>query len=128
MGGRVTKTSTKKRVDRLWSKVVREQAGNKCEVCGVSGEVKVLNAHHYIGRKNMRLRWELFNGVSLCYQHHVGGKESAHEDIEWWKAWFKENRGEDLKLIKSVKNEIQKWTIEGYKEKLEELQEELEAK
>ncbi len=51
MGGRVTKTSTKKRVDRLWSKVVREQAGNKCEVCGVSGEVKVLNAHHYIGRK-----------------------------------------------------------------------------
>jgi len=32
-----------------------------------------------------------------------------------------------LKLIKSVKNEIQKWTIEGYKEKLEELQEELEA-
>lgn len=122
-----SRTTLKKKLDATWSKVVRQRAGNRCEVCGLSGEVKTLNAHHYIGRKNKRLRWELFNGVSLCYQHHVGGKESAHEDIEWWKSWFKENRGEDLNLIKSVKNEIKKWDVWDMQEKLEELQEELES-
>lgn len=59
-----------KRLDALWSLKVKERAGNVCEYCLVPyGEVR-LNSCHIIGRANRTLRWDLRNGLSLCYRHH----------------------------------------------------------
>ena len=119
-----SKKTLKNKLDKAWSQLVKLRAGNKCEVCGNS---ETLNSHHVVGRRNLRLRWEVMNGVCLCVKHHKFGNQSAHENPVWFEDWLKENRGQDLKLIRSTMNEIQKWTIEDMQEKLKELEEDLEA-
>ena len=119
-----SKKTLKNKLDKAWSQLVKLQAGNKCEVCG---STETLNSHHIVGRRNLRLRWEPFNSVCLCVKHHKFGNQSAHENPVWFEDWLRENRGQDLKLIRTTMNEIQKWSIEDMQEKLEELQEELES-
>lgn len=118
----ISKKGLKKKLDGLWSELVKREAGNKCEICG---ETQYLNAHHHIGRRNMRLRWELYNGFCLCSGCHVFRTLSAHQDPEWFRDWLEENRGEDLKLINTTKNEVKKWTMDEMLELREEFEEEL---
>lgn len=101
------KTLTKK-LDKAWSDVVKLQAGNKCEVCG---KTDYINAHHIVGRRNYRLRWEIYNGVCLCSGCHTFKTDSAHQNPVWFEKWLKENRGEDYKLVESTMNEIKKWGL-----------------
>jgi hypothetical protein len=119
-----SKKTVKNKLDKAWSQLVKLQAGNKCEVCQGT---QSLNSHHIVGRRNLRLRWETFNGVSLCSGCHVFSTQSFHQNPVWADIWLRENRGQDLKLIRTTMNEIQKWSFEDMQEKLEELQEELES-
>lgn len=119
MGRRITKRSIGKKLDRAWSAVVKENAGYKCEVCGISGTSTLLNAHHIEGRRNMRLRWELKNGVCLCSGCHVFRRESAHQSPEWFHYWLEENRWEDLSHVMCVRNEIKRWSIEEMQDHLD---------
>jgi len=112
------KTLTKK-LDTAWSKAVKNLAKNKCEVCG---KVESLNSHHVVGRRNRRLRWELFNGVCLCAGCHTFKLESAHQNPEWFHFWMEENRWEDLRDVNCKMFEIKKWTIPEMQEKLKELE------
>lgn len=82
-------------------------------MCGKTGK---LNPHHVIGRRNLRLRWDLRNRCWLCYTHHVGGSISAHNDPVWFLGWFKQNRPGDYKYLQEVKNEIVKRSLEDYEE------------
>jgi len=119
-----SKKTLGKKLDTVWSQLVKLQAGNKCEVCG---KTESLNSHHIVGRRNLRLRWETYNGVCLCAGCHTFRTNSFHQNPVWAEEWLRENRGEDLKLVRATMNEIKKWTIEDMQEKLEELQEELES-
>lgn len=119
-----SKKTLKNKLDKAWSQLVKLQAGNKCEVCG---KTESLNSHHIVGRRNLRLRWETYNGVCLCAGCHTFRTNSFHQNPVWAEEWLRENRGEDLKLVRATMNEIKKWTIEDMQEKLEELQEELES-
>ena len=58
-------TTTQNRLDRKWSLLVR--AVGECEVCGKTNR---LNAHHLIGRGDLKCRWNLDNGVCLCVSCH----------------------------------------------------------
>ena len=75
------KRSEINKLDKLWSEKVKERAGNKCEYC--LEENVWLNSCHIIGRANRATRWDLENGISLCFYHHrqydTHGKE--HENI-----------------------------------------------
>ena len=70
------KTDKQKLIDKLddlWSTRVRER-DNKCILCGKHiGEVKSLQAHHWIltRKQSAKYRWDLRNGVSLCYGCHI---------------------------------------------------------
>lgn len=79
-------------VDTLWSKLVKEKAGNKCEYCG---KVDGLNSHHIFSRSNRSVRWDDENGVSLCVSHHVFGNFSAHKSPIEFVEWVKTRRGEE---------------------------------
>ena len=114
-----SKKTLRTKLDTAWSKAVRKKAGNKCEVCGI--EHDKLNAHHIVGRRNLRLRWELYNGVCLCPGCHTFKTNSAHQNPEWFHYWLEENRWEDLRDVNCTMNEIKKWSIDEMKEKLEEL-------
>jgi len=104
------------KLDKAWSENVRSYG--RCEVCGRTG---LLNAHHIFGRRNRTLRWELRNGVCLCFSHHKGQPQSAHEDPEWFREWLLENRTEDYLYLVKKKNEITKWTKPDKEEQLERL-------
>jgi len=105
---KLTLRGAKRKADKLWSLKIREK--KYCEVCGRTGN----QPHHLIGRKNYALRWDLRNGVLLCYTHHVGGKQSAHNDPVWFLNWFKKNRPEDWKHILAERNKIVKRKLEDY--------------
>ena len=71
-----------KKLDKLWSLKVKERAKFKCEYC-LAGEDKILNSCHIIGRRNRSTRWDLENGMCLCYSHHMAYDHHLpqHEDI-----------------------------------------------
>jgi hypothetical protein len=77
------KPDTKKHCDELWSKLVKLRAGNKSEL---SGKTKSLHSHHIFGKPNLRLRYELDNGICLTsgehfYTAHVQGRKYIIEDL-----------------------------------------------
>jgi hypothetical protein len=108
----ISKKGLKKKLDELWSELVKQESGYKCEVCGKSNTEAPLNSHHMVGRRNLRLRWEVYNGVALCSGCHVFKTQSAHQNPVWFDEWLRENRSEDYKLVKQTMNEIKKWTMD----------------
>jgi 5-methylcytosine-specific restriction endonuclease McrA len=118
----ISKKGLKKKLDELWSELVKREAGNKCEVCG---KTEYLNSHHIVGRRNLRLRWELYNSVCLCPGCHTFKKNSAHQNPVWFDEWLRENRSEDYNLVKQTMNEIKKWTMDEMMELREDFEEEL---
>lgn len=63
----------------LWRWIVKARANWKCEICGKKDGK--LDAHHFFtkgGHKHMR--FDIENGIALCFTHHTGGKEGAHHD------------------------------------------------
>ena len=113
---KISKSTIEKKLDKAWSLVIRSKG--KCEVCGSDSH---LNPHHIEGRRNLRLRWDLRNGVCLCSGCHMFRKESAHQSPEWFHFWLEEERWEDLQYIMCVRNEIKKWSIEELQEELDKL-------
>ena len=80
---------TKKKLDSLWSKLVRLRDG-KCMYCG---STEYPNAHHIFSRSNHTTRYDLNNGITLCSKHHLFDNSfSAHkaplEFIEWLKGFL----------------------------------------
>lgn len=116
----ISKKGLKKKLDELWSELVKREAGNKCEVCG---KKEYLNSHHIVGRRNLRLRWETYNGVCLCAGCHTFKTSSFHQNPIWADEWLRKNRSEDYRLVKKTMNEIKKWTMDEMLELREELEE-----
>jgi len=60
----------KKRLDALWSRLVRERDRHRCIMCG---KVENLQAHHWFVRRarSMAVRWVVENGATLCYYCHL---------------------------------------------------------
>lgn len=113
------KTKLKEKCDKLWSEIIK--TGGNCEVCGEP----VRDAHHFIGRINTSTRWDLRNGVRLCFMHHTGGRISAHNDSVWFTDWFRENRPEDYEYLNKKKNEVKTWYLSDYEQIYKELKEKL---
>lgn len=94
------KKSQIKKLDKIWSEKVKERAGYKCEYCLESHGW--LNSCHIIGRANRTLRWDLENGICLCYTHHKAydTHQIEHENIR--KIVIGENRIDSLIKKKQV--------------------------
>ncbi len=104
------KRKIKDKLDREWSKAVKERVGWVCEKCGNDTG---LNSHHIFGRRNLSVRWDLENGVSLCVACHKYGKGSAHENPMEFSDWIREVRGEEwYDLLRLKANSIAKWSMD----------------
>jgi hypothetical protein len=79
-----------KKLDELWSLAVREKEGNKCAMCGSKSS---LSAHHVFGRRHTATRWEIDNGICLCYPHHI---HWAHRDIGGFFTWWRNRVGDEM--------------------------------
>ena len=88
----------KARLDKMWSEIIRKEAGYISEYSGkpLDRENKVyLCAHHLIGKPNLRMRYELLNGVCITtgehsfIAHHTGREAQFKQRI-------KEIKGDDI--------------------------------
>jgi len=61
------KQRLRKEADDLFYLVVLKRWGRVCEICGKPSS----KAHHFFAKSHYgHLRYELLNGISLCYHHH----------------------------------------------------------
>lgn len=97
-----------RRLDDLWSLLIRVKAGNMCEFCG---KVGILNSHHIYSRSNKSIRWDEQNGICLCVTHHTFGNFSAHKAPTDFIDWIISDRGELWMSNLNIKaNTITKFT------------------
>ena len=99
-----------KECDDLWSEIIKKRAGYKSELSGVYGvqldkEIgSILQAHHIAKKPNLRLRYDLDNGICLTKWEHRYGIHGNHE--EEYRKRIKQVRGEDvyerLSLLRNV--------------------------
>lgn len=75
-----SKKSLEKKCHDLWRDIIFLRAGGKCEYFGCSREAT--QPHHVKTKGHCRhLRFDLDNGMALCYPHHKGSNEAVHSDI-----------------------------------------------
>lgn len=88
---RVIRKHLEKLALELWADVVKQ--GGKCEI---SGKTDNLEAHHLIGKKNKKYRYDVSNGICLnSYYHTLNDKIAAHGSTNatfYFAEWMKENR------------------------------------
>ncbi len=100
-----------KLLDKLFSKTVRQRG--KCQRCQKAG---ITHAHHIISRTHRNTRWNLSNGLELCYRCHI---HFAHADPILFTEWVtgllgkkhintlkklsrKSPKGQDFEMIKKI--------------------------
>lgn len=114
-GKRMTKPQVKT-LDKLWSEGVRSLG--RCEKCGTTTR---LTAAHIVSRRHRATRWDLRNGVCLCYRCHI---HWAHTEPLDFAEWLRETKGEallfdlrkksqDVTLAKSMDFEVVKASLGG---------------
>jgi len=104
MPKKITKKSEKKRLDEAWKLKVKERDCYFCQVCNKLVEKKNCQAHHILPRHIKRYRWDVDNGITLCYVHHKIGPFSAHQNAIWFTFWLKTHKKEQFwKIINKLK-------------------------
>ena len=89
--------------DKIWANLVKERDGRKCVICS---ETERLNAHHIFPREIKELKFDIYNGISLCPNHHFFSRKiSAHNNPVALFLWLLENREEQIEIL------IKKWDI-----------------
>lgn len=76
------------KLDKLFSEKIRARDG-RCLRCG---RKKYLHAHHIISRSHRSLRWDLQNGICLCFSCHNWWHYNPIEAAEWVKETIGEER------------------------------------
>ena len=114
-----TKKTKKKKLDpipkinrrlfRLWSEAVRENAGHQCEYCHIkrgdineNGKKTKIDSHHFYSRdiKNCPLKWDIRNGIAVCPTHHkFSGDFSAHRTSIIFYEWIRTNYPDNYKFV-----------------------------
>jgi len=109
------KASLEKELDKKWSQYVRER-DSVCQKCGGTGSV---SAHHAFGRRHRATRWDVTNGVGLCYPCHI---HWAHRDPCGFSDWFLHHIGKKkYEALAKKHQEVVKHSTEDLKKILDEM-------
>lgn len=102
------------RCDEAISSLVRNKG--LCEKCGTRDGN--FDTAHIIGRKNLTLRWDIFNLLCLCRKCH----QEAHANPKRFTLWFQSEYPERWEYLESWKNVILKRIVEDYECLLEDIE------
>lgn len=113
--------------DILYSKYIREKAGNKCEYCNKSGEYFKLENSHYFSRRHENLRFDDDNCSCLCFKCHQklghSGEKEKKEYTDFMIRKIGKKRFDLLRLRSTmIKKRDDKMDLLIIKEKIKELQ------
>ena len=103
-----SKKAEYKALDDMWKHKVKERDNYMCQVCNKKVEGRNCHAHHILPRQFDKLRWDVANGITLCYQHHKVGKFSAHMNAIWFYGWMHANKKAVLKYLIDKLSEYEK--------------------
>ena len=87
-------------LDDIWKHKVKERDKYCCQVCNKKLIGKNCHAHHIIPRQIKGMRWNIDNGITLCYYHHKIGIYSAHQNAIWFYGWMNNNRSKQLRYCR----------------------------
>jgi predicted restriction endonuclease len=110
-----TKTSLRRKLDKLCSEIVR--ARGRCVRCGSK---KSLQTAHIFSRTYNATRWDLDNLLCLCASCHWFFHKNPLFLGEYVKDLYSEDKYE---LLKEARNQITKYMIEDLQQKLKVLEE-----
>lgn len=123
---KLPKKTTKIECDRIWTEIIKKKAGYKSELSG--NKDCVLAAHHIVAKPNLRLRYEIKNGICLDNgKEHIFGIHNKYnpakvqeihnkiinhigqETYNWLLSLRHDKTKQDLDLIKIyLQNELKK--------------------
>ena len=87
MKPKIRPKSLESQCDDLWYEIIKKRAGYRSELSGVAGKQiggrTILNAHHIMGKPNIRLLYELDNGICLAHGEHQFGVHHAGRAEEY---------------------------------------------
>ena len=95
------KIKSKKWIEREklkeWRRQVLLRDNGICQICKKkSGK---LHVHHIIPRQIKELRYDVMNGLALCFYDHKVGKNSCHQNALFFSAWLRKNKPEQYKYL-----------------------------
>ena len=107
------KAKLEKLLDKEWSEYVR----NRDKVCQKCGSFSSISAHHAFGRRHRAVRWDVVNGVGLCFPCHI---RWAHRDPAGFSVWFERRVGADqYARLAEAHNQVVKHSAEDLQQILE---------
>lgn len=110
-----SRTTSSNKALKIWGEKVHERDNDRCQVCGATPA----QAHHIVGKRNFKLRFELHNGILLCSKHHVmDSKFSAHGTPTLFGEWFESKYPERHQFLRDHVNEIWDKNYDNILEKL----------
>lgn len=105
--------------DKLFSRLVKLLAGNRCEYCG--GTNKRLECSHFHSRRNKSVRFDTDNASCLCFTCHTYLGGNPYQHVEFFKKRLGSEKFEEL----NIRAEI---LVKRTKQDKEELTEQLKGK
>lgn len=100
-----------KLLDAEWARIIKRDG-----VCRMCSNTKMLHAAHIFSRRSMSTRWDLDNGLALCYYHHI--RFSHSEPIKFYD-FVKQYMGEEkLEQLRQRNAKLRKWTPQEMEELL----------
>lgn len=97
-----SKKTELRELDTMWKNKVKDRDKHCCQVCQKKIVGKNCHAHHILPKGIKGMRWDVDNGITLCFQHHKVGQYSAHMNAIWFSFWLKTNK------LKQFRNAIYK--------------------
>jgi len=96
-----------KKLDIVFSKLVRERNNYICQACCENKREDLLDCAHILGRRVVALRWHPKNATALCRSCNMFYTEHPFD----WRDWCIDQMGEDLVAeLRRVSNTTVNWT------------------
>lgn len=118
---------SRSKLDIVFSLLVRERAGNVCEMSGVTAAACQLECCHVEGRRSRSTRWHPDNAFCLSHAVHLYFTSNPIHWTEWVKRQLGEDRYHVLYRMAHTPRKFTPREIEGlyqhYKAELERLRE-----
>ena len=101
--------------DAIFSLLIRERAGWRCECCGKQFERGAQNLHcsHLFGRRHRSTRWAENGAVAHCAACHFYLTEHPVEFAEWIEGYLGNNEMQRMRLVSQVVAKFSKRDLEN---------------
>jgi 5-methylcytosine-specific restriction endonuclease McrA len=104
MPKKISNKREQKMLDDAWKNKVKERDSWTCQVCKNKVIGHNCQAHHIIPKGYKLTRWDINNGITLCYRCHKVDLNSAHMNAIWFYCWFKSKKLAQFRyIIKKLK-------------------------